>query len=159
MVPRSSQFQFSSCWRVPVPVSFGSGPVVVIATRGFSHTADKRSGQNTLIQLFRWLPHLGAARSIAFGNHCLVISTFTTIHLFQFPFADTDQYCRFRWVDHCDVWCGFTLASLKRTGDETLSSGLMLVTFVTTDLFQFYFADTVHSRIQVVCSFFDRSCR
>ena len=45
------------------------------------------------------------------------------------------------------------LVGLKRTWDKTLSSGLMLVIFVTTHLFQFYFADTVHSRIQVVCTF------
>ena len=45
------------------------------------------------------------------------------------------------------------LVVLKRTWDETLSSGLMLVIFVTTHLFQFYFADTVHSRIQVACTF------
>ena len=57
------------------------------------------------------------------------------------------------------------LVGLMGTGDETLSSGLMLVTFLTPHFSQFYFADTVHSSIQVVCSlcrpmeFWERSCR
>ena len=56
------------------------------------------------------------------------------------------------------------LVGLMGTGEETLSSGLMLVTFLTPHLSQFYFADTVHSSIQVACSlcfpmeFWERSC-
>ena len=99
-----------------------------------------------------------------FGNHCLVISTFTT---FQFPFADTDQYCHLGWLitvtffwtgykhvplaPNCrflknPVWCGFTwkkfIVGLKMAWVQELSSGLMLLTFMTVHLFQFSFAVT-----------------
>ena len=57
-----------------------------------------------------------------------MLLTFMPTHLFQFRFADTEQY----WL------ITFTLF---KTWDQKLSSGLLL-TFMTTHLFQFRFADT-----------------
>ena len=100
--------------------------------------------------------------------------TFMTNHLFQSPFADTEQYWHTSWLvtvtflrtgnKHvplvlvCKVLknpvrCGSTLTpssripkkflvGLKRTWDQKLSSSLMLLTFMTTHLFQIRFADT-----------------
>ena len=80
-------------------------------------------------------------------------------------FADADQYCHSGWsiavtffrtgnkhvplAPNCrvlknPVWCGFTwtkfIVGLKMAWDQELSSGLMLLTFITENLFQFRFA-------------------
>ena len=93
----------------------------------------------------------------------LILVTFVTTHIFQFRFVHTAQYCL------SIIWYSRLLLSVleEDLGSEVVfwfdewfvafgmschlaRSGLMLVTFLTTQFFQFYFAVTVHFRFQVV---------
>ena len=69
-----------------------------------------------------------------------------TIFLVQFPFAVTNQCCLSSWlwfyVDTI-IWYSQEVPRLfEEVWDQKLSSGLMLLTFMTNRLFQIRFADT-----------------
>ena len=79
--------------------------------------------------------HTGIGRGVL-GTLVLFSYSFSHLvssRLLAAPNASTAQKC-------CTA--GLVLKGLKRTWDQNLSSGLMLLTFLFTHLFQFRFADS-----------------